>query len=87
MSLAIETKTANDQTAADLFTLLKKYNPGLRSLTIDGTGMIVALMLSEKCCRKVAFDLRLSGGFSSVEMMPNRKDGGLMVTAIPKHLK
>lgn len=82
----METIKNNQDVAEALFTTLKAFNPGLKKVTFDANGDLLATMSSVRCCKKVAFDLAMSGAFKNIQMLPNRKDGGFMVQAFPKHL-
>jgi hypothetical protein len=76
----------NPQIAAELFTTIKAFRPGLASLTIDQFGNLTATMKSARCCNRVAGDLALTGAFTGIEALQNPY-GGFFVSAKPKHLK
>ncbi len=69
-------------TAKELKTLLKKFNKGVKSVSID-QGMVCVYVSSRRAVHGVTLDLLLSGGFRSVARTENKMDGGFIVHAIP----
>lgn len=69
-------------TAEELKTLLKKFNKGVKSVTID-QGMACVYVSSMRSAHGVTLDLLRSRAFQSVQKTENKVDGGFIVHAIP----
>lgn len=73
---------ANETTCTELLATLKRFNRGVRSVTIE-CGTIVVRVGTAKWAKSVAVDLLRSRACKSVKIHPNHERHCYEVNAVP----
>lgn len=76
---------ANQEIAAEMKSLLKKFNKGVDEVTIE-EGIICVYVNTIRAVHGVKLDLLRCGGFRSVLHTENNVDGGFIIHAVPARL-